>query len=165
MISYGVLAGSVSTLLYAVLVGEAFPSWLVFLLGTTTILSFGLQTLRVLWEQRHGLSQCLPPLVQIALVVIAAVGGILAVVTLSGAMPSKTASGVAVSSYNAEIIAGVCRFTYNRVEVLVRPIGECRAYAKTVSLIGAGGFLLFSAVGVWLAHLETGLKRRHVQNT
>ena len=89
-------------------------------------------------------------------------GGILSIVTLSGAMPLTTSSGVAVSSYNAEaIVAGVCCFTYNRVEVVVRPINECRAFEKTASLVVAGGLLLFAAVGVWLAHLETGFEGRH----
>jgi hypothetical protein len=164
-ISYVLLASSVCTILYAVFVGEGLPLWLVFALGAAIIFSFGIQTLRVLWEQRRSrLSQCLPRMVQISLLIVAAVGGLLFVVTLSGAMPSKTPSGLAVSSYNAETVAGVCRFTYNMVEVVVRPIGECRAFEKTVSLIIAGSFLLFSAVGVWLAHLESGFKGRGIPN-
>ena len=165
-ISYALLVGSVCTLLYAVFVGQGLASWLVFILAAAIIFSFGIQILRVLRQQRQfRLSQYLPPLVQVALGIVGAVGGLLSVVTLSGAMPSKTPSGVAVSSYNAEAIAGVCRFTYNRVEVVVRPIDECRTFEKTGSLVFAGGLLLLSAVGVWLAHLETRFEGRQVYKT
>jgi hypothetical protein len=44
-------------------------------------------------------------------------------------------------------------------------MSECRAFEKAVSLIFGGGFVLFSAVGVWLAHLETGLEPRHVSKS
>jgi hypothetical protein len=103
--------------------------------------------------------------VQPRLTVRAIAGGILSVVTLSEAIPSKTPSGVAVSSYNAEATAGVCRFAYNKVEVVLRPMSECRAFQKTGSLIVAGAFLLFSALGVWLAHLETGFEERHLHTS
>jgi hypothetical protein len=149
-------------LLYAVFIGEGFAWWLVFLFGAAIILSFGLQILRVRREQRRfALSQSLTPLNLVALGIVAAAGGILFVVTFTGAMPSKTPSGVEVSSYNAEAKAGVCRFTYNQVEVVVRPMSECQAFQKTVSLIFGSGFLLFSAAGVWLVHLETGFEERH----
>ena len=161
-ISYVLFAVSVCTLLYGALLGSGPPSWLVFVVTAAIIFSFGFQILRVLVKQRQiRLSQYLPRGVQIALSIFAAIGGIIFVVTLSGAMPTKTPSGAAVTSYNAETIAGVCRFTYNKVEVVVRPIEECRAFEKTASLVVAGGLLLFSTVGVWLAHLETGLNGRH----
>lgn len=162
-ISYALLAGSACRLLYAVFIGQGLASWLVFLSGAAIILSFGLQILRVRREQRQfALSQSLTPVIQVALGVVGAACVILFVVTLWSVIPSKTPSGVAVSSYNAEASAGVCRFTYNQAEVVVRPMSECQAFQKTVSLIFGGGFLLFSVAGVWLAHLETGLEERHL---
>jgi hypothetical protein len=147
-----------------VVIGRSLASWLVFVLGAAIGLSSGIQILRVRRERRQiGLSQSLSALIQVALGIIVIASGILFVVTLSGAMPSKTPSGVAVSSYNAEAIAGVCRFTYNKVEVVVRPMSECLAFEKTVALVFAAGFLLFSAMGVWLAHFDTGFEERHVR--
>ena len=163
-ISHVLLAGSVCTLLYAVFIGRGLEWWLLFVLGAVIILSFGFQVLRVQREQRQfALSQSLTPLIMVAIGIVGAGGGILAGATLFGAMPSKTPSGVAVSSYNAVATAGVCRLTYNQVEVVIRPMIECQSFQKTVSLIFAGALLLFSAFGVWLAHLETGVEESAVR--
>jgi hypothetical protein len=165
-ISYALLACSLVTLLYAVFIGAAVASWLVFLLGAGIVVSFGIQILRVRREQRQfALSQYLPPHVQTAVVIAGAAGGILFLVNMLGAMPPKTPSGVAVSAFSAEAIAGVCRLTYNGVETVVRPISECQSFEKKGSLIVSGAFVLFSAVGVWLAHLATGFEARHVSKS
>jgi len=160
---YLVLLAAIAAYAFDLMGSTSPPLAVMFVLQAAVIASFGFEVLRLRKSRPARWSLPVPTPAKVLVILIALAGAAsFPIVFQKMAMLWPTGTPVTIIHWTQS--NEKCRVTYNSAPAVDAPAAQCQMYDQSVGLAFGGGWLLFSAIAVWLSYL--GARVRHgIDNT